>query len=72
LPRWAKVLFLSRCATRVAPLIQAQWRRLSSGDTQVVFAAGANADASAHLGPEVHVIADPLPRLAELVNEAED
>jgi hypothetical protein len=71
LPRWAKVLFLSRCATRVAPLIRSQWATLTAGDLMTVGMAGANADASARLGRKVLVGADPLPRLLELIETAE-
>jgi len=71
LPRWAKVLFLSRCAARLIPLIRYQWPTLSTGDLQQIGMAGANADASARLGREVHVGTDPLPRLLELIEKAE-
>ena len=71
LPRWSKVLFLSRCAARLIPLIRDQWRTLSVGDLQQIAMAGANADASARLGREVLVGTDPLPRLLELIENAE-
>ena len=71
LPRWAKVLFLSRCAARVIPLIRQQWPNLSEADLQQLALAGANADACARLGREVLVGADPLPRILELIQEAE-
>lgn len=71
LPRWAKVLFLSRCAARVAALISHQWPSLAANDLQQIAFAGANSDASARLGREVLVGADPLPRLMELIESAE-
>jgi hypothetical protein len=71
LPRWAKVMFLSRCAARVVPLIRSQWPAISPSDLMVVGMAGGNADASARLGREVHIGADPLPRLMELIENAE-
>lgn len=66
LPRWAKALFLSRCAARVIPLIRSQWPELTASDMMAIGMAGANADASSRLGREVLVGADPLPRLVEL------
>jgi hypothetical protein len=71
LPRWAKVLFLSRCSARVIPLIRRQWPELSTADWQQLAMAGANADASSRLGREVLVGADPLPRILELIQESE-
>ena len=71
LSRWAKVLFLSRCVARVAPLIHQQWPSLLASDLQLIAFAGANPDASARLGREVLVGADPLPRLMELIETAE-
>jgi len=72
LPRWAKVLFLSRCAARVIPLIQSQWPTLTAVDMRSIGMAGGNAQASAFLGREVLVGADPLPRLLELIKVAEE
>jgi hypothetical protein len=71
LPRWAKVLFLSRCAARVIPLIRNQWPALSANDLITIGLVGGNADASARLGREVHIGSDPLPRLTELIQAAE-
>lgn len=71
LPRWAKVLFLSRCAARVIPLIRRQWPELTASDLMAIGMAGGNSDASARLGKEVLVSADPLPRLLELCQTAE-
>jgi len=71
LPRWAKVLFLSRCAARVIPLIRSQWPALTASDMMSIGMAGGNADASARLGREVHVGVDPLPRLMDLIQVAE-
>lgn len=71
LPRWAKVLFLSRCAARVIPLIQSHWSSLTAIDMVSIGMAGGNAGASAHLGREVMVGADPLPRLMHLIQTAE-
>jgi hypothetical protein len=71
LPRWAKVLFLSRCSARVIPLILSQWPDLPDSDMMTIGMAGANADASSRLGREIHVGADPLPRLLELIQAAE-
>lgn len=71
LPRWAKVLFLARCVSRVIPLIQSQWTVLSANDMLSIGMAGGNADASARLGREVQMGADPIPRLLELIQRAE-
>jgi hypothetical protein len=72
LPRWAKVEFLARCAARVIPLIQSQWTTLTANDMLAIGMAGGNADASARLGRQVLVGADPLPRLMELIQAAEE
>ena len=60
LPPWAKELFLLRCGARLIPR-----------DLQQIGMAGANADASARLGREVPVGADPLPRLLEFIEKVE-
>ncbi len=71
LTRWAKILFLSRCTARVIPLIRSQWPAISASDLMTIGIAGSNADASARLGREVHVGSDPLPRLMQLIENAE-
>ncbi len=71
LSRWAKVLFHSRCAARLISLIQSQWPELTASDMRAIGSAGSNADASARLGREVLLGADPLPRLLELIEAAE-
>lgn len=72
LPKWAKVMFLSRCAARVIPLIHNQWPALTDNDMMIVGMACANASASARFGREILTGADPMPRLLELIQAAEE
>lgn len=72
LSRWAKVFFLSRCATRVIPLIRNQWPKLLAVDIQRLELVCTNAVASASLGREALVVADTLPDILELIRRSEE